>query len=428
MPQITTVHNKPHSAKIQKGHVILLNLWRVVNTKGGTEKVLCEMANALNHLGYDVSIICHDEHTGKPGFHLDENIRFINAYRQPSNFFFNSNIWVKLRTFNFNKSKRRNQRTLAFLQKELNWKLKNLQEAFQKCPNPNIIICFQPEATFIVHELMQCSQPTVTMYHMTPEYFAGGFAFETFFRSSVNHSSAVQVLMPEYVPIAKQLHPDTPVVWIPNTAPKFDVPAELTPKKIINIARIASQKRPELLVQAFALLKDRFPDWTCEWWGETHVDPKLTASVNSLIKTYGLQNRFFLKGSTDDIESKLRSSSIFAFPSSFEGQSLSMLEAMSIGLPLVGCLDCPSVNTTIKNGRNGILTQPTAESYAEGLAKLMVNEELRCRLGAQARIDIETFSPSRVWGTMGYFDPNIHKITTINSLVTFFIDYQSSRI
>ena len=397
MSKVTTVHNEPRQTTIKKGHVVLLNLWRVVNAKGGTEKVMCEMANALNHLGYEVTVICHDEHTGKPDFHLDENIRFINAYRQPSNSFFNSNIWVKLRTFNFNKRKRRNQRTLAFLQKELNWKLKNLQKAFKKSPDSDIIIAFQPEASFFVRDLMKCTKPMVTMYHLTPDFFACNHLFEKFHRSAVNRSEAVQVLMPEYVPLAHQLHPDTPVVWIPNAAPTFGVPAELTHKKIINIARIAPQKRPELLVQAFALLKDRFPNWTCEWWGETDYDPTFSANICSMIEKYELQNRFFLKGSTDDTESKLRSASIFAFPSSFEGQSLSMLEAMSIGLPLVGCLDCPSVNTTIKNGRNGILTQPTAESYAEGLAKLMVNEELRCRLGAQARIDIETFSPSRVW-------------------------------
>ena len=47
--------NSENSNKARKVHVVLLNLWRVVGSKGGTEKVFCDMANALHNRGYDVT-------------------------------------------------------------------------------------------------------------------------------------------------------------------------------------------------------------------------------------------------------------------------------------------------------------------------------------------------------------------------------------
>ena len=70
---------------------------------------------------------------------------------------------------------------------------------------------------------------------------------------------------------------------------------------------------------------------------------------------------------------------------------------MAMGLPIAGCADCPSVNTMIRDGENGVLTQPTAEAYAEGLAKLMEDEELRRKLGTQAKEDMKAYSADSVW-------------------------------
>ena len=50
-----------------------------------------------------------------------------------------------------------------------------------------------------------------------------------------------------------------------------------------------------------------------------------------------------------------------------------------------------------RDGENGVLTQPTAEAYAEGLAKLMEDEELRRKFGSQAREDMKAYAPERVW-------------------------------
>ncbi|MFR4148351.1 MAG: glycosyltransferase [Sutterella wadsworthensis] len=372
-------------------NITLVNTWRVIDSKGGTEKVFCDMANELSRRGYDVTAICHDPKIGVPGFPLSTNIHFVNAFKKPS--YFDKKSFIKIRALHFNKKERQRRRNNLLAK----WKANNLSRALDVCDKADVVIAFQPEAAYLVRGILKSNVPLVTMYHFTPERFNNDDAFHAFFKDAVTSSNIVHVLMPEYVPIAQRFHPGTPVVHIPNIAPQYSEPSSLSSKTIINIARIALQKRPELLVEAFALLKDRFPDWTCEWWGETHVEPGVTERVNALITKYGLENRFLLKGKTNDVESKLRTGSIFAFPSSFEGQSLSLLEAMAMGLPIAGCVDCPSVNTIIRDSENGVLTKPTPEAYAEGLAKLMENEDLRCKLGSQAKEDMKAYSPERVW-------------------------------
>lgn len=220
-----------------------------------------------------------------------------------------------------------------------------------------------------------------------------------FYKYAVSKSDVVQVLMPEYIQIAQRLHPTTKIVCIPNIAPfqEANPLPHIASKKIINIARIAEQKRPDLLIRAFAIIKDKYPDWICEWWGEITVEPTLTNQIQKLIDELQLHNRFFLKGTTKNSKNELCNASIFAFPSKFEGQSLSLLEAMSMGLPTIGCLDCPSVNTIIRDHENGILSLPSPESYAEALEELMLDKEMRMRLGNQAKIDMQQYSPEKIW-------------------------------
>ena len=390
MLNINSNNNDLHSKQTQKGHVVLLNLWRVINAKGGTEKVFCNMANALSRLGYRVTAICHDDHIGLPSFPI-ENINFINAFK-PHNTFISKTL-IKFRSLHIHSQIRKNKRNLL-ISKE---KCDNIINSISNWDQVDLIIAFQPEAAYFVRDLMHLDIPLFTMYHSTPETFDKKTDFDERNKNSASKSNVVQVLMPEYIKIARRMHPHTPIICIPNTAPQYESPSKLTSHTIINIARLSNEKRPDLFVKSFALLKDRYPDWKCEWWGEYHLNPTLKRHIQDLIHKFHLEDRFLLKGQTDDVESKLRESSIFAFPSSYEGQSLAMLEAMSMGLPVVGCLDCPSVNTLIRDRDNGLLTHPTPESYSLALAKLMDNEKLRYQLGTKAREDMKEYSPECIW-------------------------------
>ena len=375
-----------------KPHVVLVDIWRVVNAKGGTEKVFCEMANELTQRGYRVTAICHDENQGNPGFKLSKEVDFINAYRKPG--IFDKEPIRSIRSFRFNREKSREQRHFV----SCYWKAQNIKRSFSSWDKADVLISFQPETTFILKEILKLVNPIITMFHLTPERFISSKSY-SFRRHAVDSSACIQVLVPEYIDIIKKVHPNANIVFIPNVAPQYEDVSPLTEKRIINVARVSPQKRPNLLLEAFALIKDKYPDWTCEWWGETSVNPILTMRIKELIATEGLEGRFLLKGVTNDVPSKLRDASVFAFPSAFEGFSLALAEALAMGLPAVGRKDCPSVNTLIRDGENGFLTDATPEAFAEGLAKLMRNEELRRQLGSQGKEDMKVYSADRVWRT-----------------------------
>ena len=50
-----------------KKHIVLLTTWRTILSVGGTEKVLCDMANALTERSYNITIICSEEKKGGQG-------------------------------------------------------------------------------------------------------------------------------------------------------------------------------------------------------------------------------------------------------------------------------------------------------------------------------------------------------------------------
>ena len=156
------------------------------------------MANALHNRGYDVTAICHDANTGKPGFQLDTGIRFINAFKKPP--FFAQKTWIKIRTFHFNRNVRHEKRNRMLGQ----LKATDLLGALKACENADVIIAYQPESAHYVRDLMKSDLPLVTMYHFTPEKFMAEEPFCSIHKDSVSKSNIVQVLMPEYVPIAKQ--------------------------------------------------------------------------------------------------------------------------------------------------------------------------------------------------------------------------------
>ena len=59
--------------------VLLLNLWRVINSKGGTEKVFFAMANAMVDKGYEIVALALENKQGKPFFPVDDRVKFINV-------------------------------------------------------------------------------------------------------------------------------------------------------------------------------------------------------------------------------------------------------------------------------------------------------------------------------------------------------------
>lgn len=371
--------------------VLLLNVGRVVEAKGGAEKVFCEMANALSERGMDVHAVCCEEKEGLPGYPLDRRVNFVNAGLVPFPWWLDDAVIRFRALFTSGRKMRRSMRSRLVCLKQS----RQLQGLIASI-NPDVIVAFQPESAYICRELLQLRTPVITVFHNSAEHFLAAPEFDVF-RRSVEQSSALVVLMPEYKAQVKEVLPYLRVEHIPNAISFSAQSSTLDQPLLITVGRADAQKRHLLLLEAFDLLKDRFPEWSLDIWGETQA--RYGELVLKEVKARKLEGRVHHRGLTDNVNQKLLGASVFAFPSAYEGFSLALGEAMSAGLPAVGCVDCPSVNTLIRSGENGLLTEPTAESLAEGLARLMVDLEYRRKLGAQAREDMRQYEPEVVWAT-----------------------------
>ena len=382
-------NSKDTSLLTRRRKIILINVRRVVGARGGVEKVFCDMANYFASIGYTVTALCLDAKQGLPGFSLSENVCFVNAWKRKSPL--SSGFFGFLRTFSFKKNIRRLKRQKL----ELQWQIECIKAALVKIGEADLYICFQPRAANILSFILDQNKSIITMIHGGSDFIAK-ICQRSLTIDALHRSNVVTVLLPSYVKEIKK-HSEVPVWAIPNAVCQFNQPASLNQKKIVCIARLSPEKRIELLVRAFNLIKDDISEWDVEFWGEINVKPKYSNGILQLVNKLELKDRFRFCNTTSDIERVLQRASIFVFPSATEGFGLALCEAMSKGVAVVGCKDCSAVNELIINERNGLLTEPTPEAMAEAIKRLALDRNLRLRLGTQARYDMKKYSAENVW-------------------------------
>ncbi|MBR8745239.1 glycosyltransferase family 4 protein [Nocardiopsis sp. MG754419] len=188
--------------------------------------------------------------------------------------------------------------------------------------------------------------------------------------------------------------PGVRLLSIPNSvpAPPFTINGHNT-RTIVAAGRLAPSKRHDLLVQAFSMVSDEFPDWTLRIYGRGSRRGALGRLVGSL----GLQDRVWLMGPHPRVEEAWAQGAFAAVTSSEEPFGMTIVEAMRSGLPVVST-DCPHGPASIIRDREDGLLVPnkSAPGIAEGLARLMGDDELRRRMSAAALSDSERFDPVNV--------------------------------
>lgn len=118
-------------------------------------------------------------------------------------------------------------------------------------------------------------------------------------------------------------------------------------------------------------------------------------SVKSDIAALGIAGKVLVLDNVDDqiLSTLYRYAQCLAAPSLLEGFCLPAAEAMSLGTPVLASMS--SVFPEVV-GQGGVLVDPlSVDSIAEGLARLVTNEELRRELGAYALQHSRGFSWER---------------------------------
>lgn len=168
---------------------------------------------------------------------------------------------------------------------------------------------------------------------------------------------------------------------IPNFVP--DYYGELSPlntKNVIAVGRYSWEKGFDLLIDIWAIVNKKHPDWTLDIYGVGDY-----SSIQNLANRKGLNKVFNCHPATKEIFQKYKNSSIFAMTSRYEAHPLVLLEAMSVGLPPVA-FACPcGPRDIIKNGEDGILVEMgDIKGYADGICELIEDPQKRESIARKA--------------------------------------------
>ncbi len=170
-------------------------------------------------------------------------------------------------------------------------------------------------------------------------------------------------------------------------------PPALEAPVVVAAGRLTAQKGYPRLVRAFARTGATHPEWRLHIYGEGEGREHLTR----LVRRLGLQSRVELCGYTHDLPGVMRGASVYAMGSRWEGFPMVLIEAMSVGLPVIA-FDSPRGPAEIIRHRvNGLLVpDDRGRAFSRGLQSLMRDADLRRRMGQEALRDARQLTPDRI--------------------------------
>ena len=147
---------------------------------------------------------------------------------------------------------------------------------------------------------------------------------------------------------------------------------------VANVARFHPVKDQTTLVEAFERIAAALPDVDLLLVGDGPLRPDLEAQTARL----GLGGRVRFLGVRRDVPAVLAATDVFCLPSLSEAASLTLMEAMAAGLPVV-VSDVGGNPEIVRAEREGLLVpRRNPEALAAGLVRILQDPVLSRRFGA----------------------------------------------
>ena len=162
---------------------------------------------------------------------------------------------------------------------------------------------------------------------------------------------------------------------------------------LVCVARFAPQKNHAMLLKAFSLGPAGNPNAHLVLVGEGPLRGRLEARAEDL----GLARRVHFLGVRTDIPDVLSAMDVFVLSSDWEGNPLSVMEAMASGLPIISTA-VGGVPELFENGREGFLVpRGDVEGLSDRMTLLLRGQQMRRSMGiAAAQRARENFDVSRM--------------------------------
>ncbi|MCM1103091.1 MAG: glycosyltransferase family 4 protein [Clostridium sp.] len=346
-------------------------------TKGGAERVICNMCNDHFVKQYRVTVI--SLMAAEPEYDLNPAVRVFYVDEDTQQYAQNMGMRFLRR------------------RKGLSALLKKLER--EKEPI-SVMISFMPEPNFLITSLSpRHDYPVIISVRNDPKREYASRVRHLLMRALYRRADGYVFQTEEarnYFSFSKHITDNSAVIPNPVGGEFLDAHGRTSVRKeIVTVGRLEPQKAPLLLIRAFARIHAAFPEYRLLFYGEGSLE----GVMRDEIQKAGLEQEVILKGNTDNIKNDVGEASLFVLPSVYEGMPNALMEAMALGVPCIAT-DCPcgGPRSLIQAGENGLLV-PVGDERELGKAMecMLKDSDHAARMGQEARKITERFAPARIY-------------------------------
>lgn len=348
--------------------------------RGGAERVICELAAALEEQGFSITLLTLDD--SKADYYpLSPKVerKCSNIMWDSKGFFTRISDTVKRQ-----------------------WKIRKTVRNIQ----PDVVISFIDTTNIrILLALLGSGIPTIVSERTDPRHHPIGHFWAALRKISYPLAARVVVQTPQVATWAKAAIPFAKIETIPNAARSLehsvrqDRPATMpSGRTIIGIGRLSVEKGFDRLLCAFAASSLRESGWSVVILGEGGERESLARLAEHL----GIADHLVLAGMQLQPERWLEHADLFVLSSRYEGFPNALIEAMQCGVPSIA-FDCQSGPADIiRHGVDGwLVPDNNIEALSNAMTELGTDEILRTQLGYAAKNIEDRLSPQTIYRRWG---------------------------
>ncbi|TPP04631.1 glycosyltransferase family 4 protein [Rhizobium glycinendophyticum] len=168
--------------------------------------------------------------------------------------------------------------------------------------------------------------------------------------------------------------PQRLTIALPGTDRLGLAPRRGDPPMILSVGTLTRRKGHDVLVRALKQIESL--PWQACIVGAGTLDPRTADALENLILSEGLSNRIKLAGEVEDTRLEMLNADIFALASRYEGYGMVFAEALSHGLPIVGCAT-GAVPDVVPEEAGILVPVDDVDAFTDALRRLLADPHLR---------------------------------------------------